>query len=413
MSDQRFVIVGAGLAGAKAAQELRERGFDGRITLVGAEPDRPYERPPLTKDFLRGESDRENVYVHDGSFYERHEIELLTATRAAHIDPVAARLTLQDGHRLSYDRLLLTTGAEPRRLPIPGAGLDGVLYLRTLSDSDLLRARLSAGARVVVVGAGWIGSEVAASARQRGLEVTMIDPLTLPNERIFGAEIGTFYRDVHLRHGVRMLLGTGVEAFEGTTALTAVRTSDGRSIDCDFAVVGIGVRPRTELAAAAGAETGNGLIVDQGLRSSLPNVFAAGDVANAWHPTFKRRLRVEHWDNALHQGAAAARSMLGETISYDRIPYFFSDQYDVGMEYSGFAPEWDEVVFRGEHDSGEFIAFWIHAGRVVGGMNVNVWDVNEHVQTLIRSQRVIDPAVLRDPDTPLESLVEMVTTTHP
>ena len=410
MSKQTFVIVGASLAGAKAAEELRDRGFDGRVILIGAESERPYERPPLTKDYLRGESERETVYVHPADFYEEHEIELLAGSTVTAIDSAGATLTLEGGRELAYDRVLLSTGAEPRRLSVPGAELEGVYYLRTLADCDALRGRLDAGGHVAVVGAGWIGSEFAASARQRGLEVTLIDPLALPNERIFGPEIGAFYRDVHAQHGVELVLGDGVEALEGESTLARVRTTSGRAIDCDFAVIGIGVAPRVHLADAAGAKVENGIVVNHQLRTTLPNVFAAGDAANAWHPLLKRNIRVEHWANALNQGPAAARAMLGEPVSYDRIPYFFSDQYDVGMEYSGYASSWDQVVFRGEPDTGEFIAFWLEGSRVLAGMNVNVWDVNEHVQALIRSGRPVEPEALRDPNVPLESLAGELTT---
>jgi 3-phenylpropionate/trans-cinnamate dioxygenase ferredoxin reductase subunit len=405
MSKQTFVIVGASLAGAKAAQQLREQGFDGELVLVGAEPERPYERPPLSKEHLRGESEREKVFVHEAGFYEQQQIELITGRAAAKLDLAASQVLLDDGRSVGYDRLLLATGAEPRRLSVPGGELEGVLYLRTLADCEALGERLNAGGHVAVVGAGWIGSEVAASARQKGLEVTLIDPLALPNERIFGEEIGAFYRDVHTGHGVEMALGEGVEAFEGAGKLTGVRTSSGRVIECDFAVVGVGVVPRVRLAAEAGLDTDNGIVVTEALESSAPDVFAAGDVANAWHPFYRRHIRVEHWANALNQGPAAARAMLGEPVSYDRIPYFFSDQYDVGMEYSGYATEWDEVVFRGSRDGGEFIAFWLKDSCVVAGMNVNVWDVNDHVQALIRSRRQVDPGALSDPDTPLESLI--------
>jgi 3-phenylpropionate/trans-cinnamate dioxygenase ferredoxin reductase subunit len=313
-------------------------------------------------------------------------------------------VTLDDGRAVHYDKLLLSTGAVPRRMSVPGADLEGIHYLRTLADSEALRKALDAGGRIAVVGAGWIGSEVAASARQKGLDVTLIDPLALPNERIFGPEIGSVYRDVHARHGVELALGEGVEAFEGHGRVSGVRTSRGRTIECDLAVVGIGAIPSVELARDAGLEVENGVVVDAKLQSSAPNVFAAGDVANAWHPHFGRRIRVEHWANALNQGPAAARSMLGEHVSYERIPYFFSDQYEIGMEYSGFATDWDEVVFRGDRDGGEFVAFWLKDDRVLAGMNVNVWDVNAHVQALIRAGRPVDAAALRDPDTPLEAL---------
>jgi 3-phenylpropionate/trans-cinnamate dioxygenase ferredoxin reductase component len=405
MSEQTFIIVGASLAGAKAVEELRGRGFDGRIVLIGAEPERPYERPPLTKDYLRGESPREKAYVHEANFYAEHEIDLLTSTTVTALDPGASRITLADGHELGFDRLLLTTGAEPRRIAIPGADLQGVHYLRSLADCDQLRQRIGAGGHAVVVGAGWIGSEFAASARQRGLEVTVIDPVALPNERLFGPEIGAFYRDVHAQHGVELLLGDGVESFEGDGAVARVRTAGGRAVNCDFVVVGIGVVPRVGLAEKAGLAVDNGVIVDERLQSSVHHVFAAGDIARAMHPTFGERIRVEHWANALHQGPAAARAMLGEPVSFDRTPYFFSDQYDVGMEYSGYAPHWDKVVFRGSRDDGEFIAFWLQDDRVIAGMNVNVWNVNEQVQALIRSRQAVDLAALTDPDTPLDSLM--------
>ena len=405
MSKQTFVIAGASLAGAKAAQELRERGFDGRVVLIGTEPERPYERPPLTKDYLRGESEREKAYVHAADYYEQHEIELMTGTTVTAIDPDASTVKLDGGRELAYDRLVLTTGSEPRRIEVPGAELEGIYYMRSLADCDVLRRRLDDSGRVAVVGAGWIGSEFAASARQLGLDVTVIDPLALPNERIFGAEVGGFYRDVHVQHGVEMLLGQGVEAFEGDGAVGRVRTSGGKVVECDFAVVGIGITPRTGLAADAGLAVDNGVVANERLETSAPGIFAAGDLASAWHPFYEHHIRVEHWANALNQGPAAARAMLGEDVSFDRIPYFFSDQYDVGMEYSGYATSWDEVVFRGDRGAGEFIAFWLSDGRVVGGMNVNVWDVNQHVQELIRSRRQIDVAALTDVDTPLDSLV--------
>ena len=405
MSAKRvFLIVGASLAGAKAAEELRTQGFDGRVVLIGAEPERPYERPPLTKDYLRGESEREKAYVHPDGFYAQQEIELETGVTVTGIEPGASRVTLDDGRVFGYDKLLLATGAEPRRLHIPGADLDRVCYLRSLADCDLLRAQLDAGGRVVVVGAGWIGSEFAASARQRGLEVTVIDPQPLPSERIFGRDVAAFYRDVHAQHGIEFLLGEGVEAFEGHGAVARVRTASGRLVECDFAVVGIGVVPRTGLASAAGLEVNNGIVTDANLQASAPGIFAAGDVANAWHPFYHRRIRVEHWANALNQGPAAARAMLGDRSGYDHIPYFYSDQYDVGMEYSGHAPEWDEVVFRGDRAGGEFIAFWLRGGCVAAGMNVNVWDVNDAVQSLIRRGAPVDTARLANPEIPLDEV---------
>jgi 3-phenylpropionate/trans-cinnamate dioxygenase ferredoxin reductase component len=400
-AEQTYVIVGASVAGAKAAETLRAEGFEGRVVLVGAEAKRPYERPPLSKDYLRGEAGMEKVYVHDAGFYAEHDIELQLERRAVGLDTSSSELALDNDERLRYHGLLLATGAQPRRLPVPGAELDGVLYLRSIEDSDALRERLDRGGAVVVVGAGWIGAEVAASARQLGLDVTVLDPLGVPLERVLGVEVGTVYRDIHTDHGTKLLMGVGVEAFEGGTAVERVRTSDGRSLECDFVVVGVGVEPRTELGANAGLSLDNGIVVDDQLRTSAPAVFAAGDVANAYHPFYGERIRVEHWANALNQGPAAARNMLGGSEPYDRLPYFFSDQYDVGMEYSGFARTWDRVVFRGDPTSREFIAFWLVEDRVVAGMNVNVWDVTEPIQALIRDRVPVDDRRLADTDTPL------------
>ena len=403
-SDRTFVIVGASLTGAKAAETLRAEGFDERVVLVGAEDERPYERPPLSKDYLRGEVDRETVYVHPEEFYAEHDIELRLGRSAVSLNAAGSELTLDNGERVRYDQLLLATGAEPRRLSIPGGDLDGVLYLRSVADSDALRARLDRGGAVVVIGAGWIGAEVAASARQRGLEVTVIDPLTVPLERVLGTEVGAVYRDLHLDHGVQMLHGTAVEAFEGDTAVQRVRTIDGRELECDFVVVGVGVHPRTGLAAQAGLAVDNGILVDEHLQTSAPGVFAAGDVANAQHPFYGQPIRVEHWANALHQGPLAARAMLGHADAYDRLPYFFSDQYDVGMEYAGLARSRDRVVFRGDPAGREFIAFWMVGDRVVAGMNVNVWDVTDAIQRLIRERVAVDDRRLADADVPLEAL---------
>jgi 3-phenylpropionate/trans-cinnamate dioxygenase ferredoxin reductase subunit len=404
-TDQTFVIVGASLGGAKAAEALRAEGFGGRLVLVGAENERPYERPPLSKDYLRGDVGRETVYVHAEGFYAEHDIDLRLGRTAVELNTAASELTLDDGETVLYDRLLLATGAEPRTLTIPGNELDGVMYLRSIDDCDALRTRLDRGGAVVVIGAGWIGAEVAASARQRGLDVTVVEPASVPLERVLGTELGAIYRDIHADHGVRMLLGTGVERFEGGSAVERVRTSDGRTVECDFVVVGVGVRPRTELAARAGIAIENGVLADARLRTGAPGVFVAGDVANAYHPFYGERVRVEHWANALHQGPLVARTMLGHDDVYDRLPYFFSDQYDVGMEYSGHSTGADRVVFRGDPATREFIAFWLAKGRVVAGMNVNVWDVADTIRALIAGREPIDERRLTDPDVPLTMLV--------
>jgi 3-phenylpropionate/trans-cinnamate dioxygenase ferredoxin reductase component len=408
MSDidtRTIVIVGASLAGAKAAETLRQEGFTGRVVLIGEERDRPYERPPLSKGYLRGDEEVVKIFVHDANFYAEQGIELRTSTRVDAIDPAASEVILEGGERLPYDQLLLTTGAAPRRLTVPGADLPGIHYLRDLHDADRLAVAVGQARRVLVIGAGWIGSEVAASARQMGADVAMVDPGAVPLAHVMGPEVGAVFRELHARHGVELHLGTRVEAVVGTDVARGVRIADGEVIEADLVVVGIGVVPRTELAEAAGIRVGNGIEVNEFLETSVPGIFAAGDVAAAWHPALGERVRVEHWANALNQGPAAARNMLGAAIPYDRVPYFFSDQYDLGMEYSGFARKWDRVVFRGNPDDGEFIAFWITDGRVVAGMNANIWDVTGPIQGLIRSGQSVDIDRLTDPAVPLEDLV--------
>ncbi len=400
-----FVIVGASLAGARAAETLREEGFDGRIVLVGAEPEPPYERPPLSKEYLRGESDRAKTHVHPEGFYEQHNIELLLGRTVTGLAPDRRLITIDGGETLPFDRLLLATGAEPRRLTVPGAELAGVYELRDLHDATTIRERIARGGKLVVIGAGWIGAEVAASARQKGLEVAIVEQATLPLERVLGPEVGAVYRDIHLDHGVELLADAQLEAFEGRGSVERVGLADGRRIDCDFVVVGIGVTPRTQLAAQAGLEVANGIVVDEHLQTSVPGIFAAGDVANVPHPLFGR-LRVEHWANALNQGPVAGRNMLGRGEAYEHIPYFFSDQYDVGMEYSGHASARERLVFRGDPESREFIAFWLDGEHVVAGMNVNVWDVADPIQALIASRKPVEPGRLADPDIPLAELAE-------
>jgi 3-phenylpropionate/trans-cinnamate dioxygenase ferredoxin reductase component len=391
-----FVIAGAGLTGAKAAEALRAEGFDGRLLLLGDEAERPYDRPPLSKAYLRGETDRDSLYLHQDEFYATHDIELHTSTPVRSLDPAGRHVELASGERVGYDRLLLATGAAPRRLAVPGEDLGGVHYLRSRHDADTLAAAAARAEHVVVVGTGWIGSEAAASLRQLGREVTLLGPDTAPLARVLGPEVGRVYRDLHADHGVRLVLGTRVAGFGGHGRVEAVITSDGRTIEGDLVLVGAGAVARTELAEAAGLPVANGVLVDERLEAvGAAGVFAAGDVAAAWHPRYQRSLRVEHWANAFNQGPAAARSMLGIPTSYARLPYFYSDQYDLGMEYSGLAATWDQVVVRGDPATHAFLAFWLKDQRVVAGMHANVWDVTEAIQSLIRNGRPVDPARLR------------------
>jgi 3-phenylpropionate/trans-cinnamate dioxygenase ferredoxin reductase component len=402
--NRRFVIVGGSLAGAKAAETLRADGFTGHVVIVEAGPERPYERPPLSKGYLAGSDEREKVYVHPEGWYAENNVELRLNTRVNGLDRTAKQLSLESGEQMPYDRLLLTTGSVVRRLDVPGADLDGVHYLRELADSDAIKAEREEGKRLVVIGAGWIGLEVAATARQHGAVVTVIETLALPLQRVLGDEVAQVFADLHREHGVDLRLNSGVDAILGEGGrVSGVRLTDGTELPADAVLVGVGIRPATELAEAAGLEVDNGVLVDQGLRTADPDVFAAGDVANAFNPLFGERLRVEHWANALNGGVAAAKSMLGEDVVYDRVPYFFSDQYDLGMEYSGYAPSgaYDRVVFRGSKAGREFVAFWLSDRRVLAGMNVNIWDVTDAIQDLVRSGRTVDPAKLADPSVPL------------
>ena len=385
---ETHVIAGAGLAGAKAAEALRAEGFEGRIVLVGDEPEAPYERPPLSKDYLRGESPREQARVHEDGFYADHDIELLTGTTVTDLNAAARDVTLSTGERLGYDRLLLATGSEPRRLSVPGAELDGVHHLRTFADSDAIAAALEPGARAVIAGGGWIGMEVAASARQKGLEVTIVELEDVPLSRALGREAGLIYARLHREHGVQLHTGVAVARVEGEGRVERVLLADGRALDADLLVCGLGAIPRTELAQRGGLAVENGVLTDASLQTSDPHVFAAGDIANAEHPFYGRRVRVEHWANALNQPEVAARAMLGKPATYDKLPYFFSDQYDAGMEYRGLAIGADAFEIDGDAEAYEFVAYWRREGRTIAAMNVNVWDVGDQLEEAILSRAI-------------------------
>jgi len=406
MSDgDGHVIVGGGMAGGKAAETLRAEGYDGRIVLIGDEPVRPYERPPLSKTYLRGESDFDQAAIHPADFYEAHAIELRESTTVDAVDVAASEVRLSDGERLGYQRVLLATGAAPRRLGVRGAELDGVHYLRTVADSDVIRAAVTAGSPVVVIGASWIGCEVAASARQLGADVTMVDQVSIPLVRALGPQVGAIYRDLHEEHGIHLRLGAEIRSLEGSGTVEEVRLEDGSAIPAGAVVVGIGVLPRTDLAAAAGLEIENGVVADQFLEATAPGVYVAGDLANAWHPLYGTRIRLEHWSSALNQGPAAARNMLREgSTPYEKLPYFFSDQYDLGMEYRGWAPTYDRVVFRGDVTTREFIAFWLDGGAVMAAMNANIWDQGDAIEALVAARPVVEPSLLTDPEVSLASL---------
>ncbi|MFG3123079.1 NAD(P)/FAD-dependent oxidoreductase [Streptomyces sp. NPDC048201] len=415
-ADQTFVIVGGGLAGAKAAETLRAEGFTGRVILICDERDHPYERPPLSKGHLLGKQERDSVFVHEPAWYARNDIELHLGQTVDAVDREARTVRLgDDGTLIRYDKLLLVTGAEPRRLDVPGTDLAGVHHLRRLAHAERLKGVLAALGRdnghLVIAGAGWIGLEVAAAAREYGAEVTVIEPEPTPLHGALGPELGNLFAELHREHGVRFHFGVRLTEIIGQDGMVlAARTDDGEEHPAHDVLAAIGAAPRTGLAEAAGLEladpaVGGGIAVDEHLRTSDPDIHAAGDVAN--FPLLGGRLRVEHWANALNGGPAAARAMLGQDVTYDRLPYFFSDQYDLGLEYSGWAPpgSYDQVVIRGDAGKREFIAFWVREGRVLAGMNVNVWDVTEHIQRLIRSGAAVDVEALADPHVPLADLV--------
>ncbi|MDR0341847.1 MAG: FAD-dependent oxidoreductase [Nocardiopsaceae bacterium] len=406
-AEPAYVIVGASLTGGKAAETLREEGFGGPIVLLGTEPERPYERPPLSKGYLLGKEEKSSVYVHDQAWYAEQDVDLRTGVTVTAVDPAAGQVTLDGGETIGYDRLLLATGASPRRLNVPGGDLDGVLYLRTVAESEHLGSVLRHGGKVAIAGAGWIGLEVAAAAREFGCEVTVIEPEPVALHRALGPELGGMFTDLHREHGVTFRFGEGLSEIRGSGgSAAAVVTSAGAEVPADAVVIAVGVRPNTGLAADAGLDISNGVTVDAALRTSVPGIYAAGDVADVFNSLLGRRVRVEHWANALSSGPAAARAMLGQPVSYDQVPYFFTDQYDLGMETAG-VPEpggYDQVVYRGDRAGREFIACWLSGGALVAGMNVNVWDVSDDIQDLIRSKRQVDTARLTDPDVPLNEV---------
>lgn len=402
-TDRTFVIVGAGLAGASAAATLREEGFDGRIILFGDEAALPYERPPLSKGYLRGEEGLEALRFRDEAFYVEHSIDLRRNVRVERLDLTGRTVVTERGVRQPFDRLLLATGSASRMLGVPGAGLPGVFHLRTIDDADAIRDAAGRAERAVVVGGGWIGAEVAASLRQLGLPVALVAPSSVPLESVLGQRVGSIYRDLHAEHGVELHMGERVASFVGGAHVRGVGTQRGALIKGDLVVVGVGVVPRVVLARNAGLFVRDGVVVDERLEAAR-GVFAAGDIAAARHPILERRLRVEHWDNAKRQGAAAALNMLGRGVAYDRLPYFYSDQFDLGMEYVGHASAADEVVVRGDPASREFIAFWLRDERPVAAMNANVWKVNGALRALVAAKRPVDRQRLADPDIPLTDL---------
>jgi 3-phenylpropionate/trans-cinnamate dioxygenase ferredoxin reductase component len=408
VSSQTFVIVGGGLAGAKAVEALRDSDFDGQIILFAEEEHLPYERPPLSKEYLAGKKTLSEFTVQNSDWYRDHDVDLRLTTRVSTLDPAAHTVALPDGATVHYDKLLLATGSASKRPPIPGSDAAGVHYLRTYDDAEALNSILAEGSSLAVVGAGWIGLEVAAGARQRDVNVTVVETAKQPLMAALGETVGKVFATLHREHGVDLRLQAQVDEIstaDGTA--TGLTMRDGSTVAADAVLVAVGAKPNIELAGQAGLSMGDGgVLVDASLRSSDPDIYAVGDIAAAEHPLFATRIRTEHWANALKQPAVAVAGMLGKPGEYAELPYFFTDQYDLGMEYVGHAPSFDRVVFRGDVAGREFVAFWLDAdNRVLAGMNVNIWDVLDDVKALIRSRTPVDADRLADPQSPLSDLM--------
>ena len=401
---QTIAIVGANVGGGRAAEALRQEGFDGRIVLIGAEPERPYERPPLSKELLWGTAEEERLYLRPEAYYAEQQIELWLGVRATGLDPAARHLQLADGRSLPYDKLLIATGAAPRWLQVPGADLDGILVLRTLADARALRRRIEGARRVVVVGAGFIGAEVAASCRRAGLEVVALEAAAVPLERALGSEVGQIYAEIHRAHGVDLRTNEALAGFRGQGKVEQVLGTSGAAFECDFALVGVGVRPECGWLEGSGVALENGVLVDELCRTNVPEVYTAGDVANWWHPRLGERLRVEHYDNAQNQGVAAARSMLGRGDPYGPVPFFWSDQYGLNLQYVGHASGHDEVVLRGSVEDGSWSAFYLRDGRLRAALGVNRYRDVSAARQLIARQAPVEARQLADEGTDLRAL---------
>ncbi|KDA04846.1 pyridine nucleotide-disulfide oxidoreductase [Microbacterium sp. CH12i] len=405
---QNVIVIGGGLAAGKTAEALRQDGYEGAVTLIAAENHLPYERPSLSKDYLFGRTEFDDALVHSADWYQDHDITVRQGVTATAIDIAGHTVTLGDGSTLPYDKLVLATGSIARHLPLPGADADGIHYLRTVEESDAIRATFGQGKRLVLIGGGWIGLEVAAAARASDTTVTILEGGKLPLLRVLGDEIAQVFADLHTANGVD--LRTDVQIAEITTEhgrATGVRLADGEGVPADAIVIGIGVSPEVEIAKAAGIAVDNGVLVDAALRTSDPDVFAVGDIANHQHPILGQRVRVEHWATALNQPAAAVSALLGNDTEYTELPYFYSDQYDLGCEYIGYASpgSYDRVVIRGSLAKREFVAFWLDAeNRILAAMNVNVWDVIDQIKPLIASHASVDPERLMDPEIPYAQL---------
>jgi 3-phenylpropionate/trans-cinnamate dioxygenase ferredoxin reductase component len=401
---QTMVVVGANLAGGAAVSTLREEGFEGRVVLIGDEPDPPFERPPLSKEYLRGEKEFEATLLRPPVWYEESSVDLRLGQRANRIDPASRLVELEGGESVAYDRLLIATGGRNRRLQVPGHDLEGIFELRTRADADRIRAEAGPGRRAVVVGAGFIGCEVAASLRQMGVEVEVVEIFDAPLLRVVGSEVGKVYEGIHRDHGVTFHFRDDVASFEGRGKVEEVVTRRGARIGCDFVVVGIGIVPSTDLVDETPVQVENGIVVDEFCRTNVDVIYAAGDVANHHHPVFGRRIRVEHWDNALKQGANAARNMMGRGEVFEDPHWFWSDQYEFNLQYVGFASDWDQFVVRGSLDERDFLGFYLKEGLVQAAIGVNRGKEVRRAAAVIRRRRLVDPGALRDEDVDVRKL---------
>ena len=402
---QQFVIVGANLAGGIAAITLREEGFDGEIVLIGAEPYPPYERPPLSKEYLQGKKPFEEALLKPDSFYVDHNIHTQFGVRATRIDTREQVVELEDGDRVPYHKVLVTTGVRNRRLRVPGADLEGIYELRTVADSDRIRVESRGGQRAVIAGMGFIGCEVAASLRYHGVDVTVVEFFKTPLFRVLGEQVGRVFEAFHREQGVQMFFEESVAAFEGTRRVQRVVTSTGRRLECDFVVVGVGVEPVTDIVAGSGVKIENGIVVDEYCQTNVEGIYAAGDVANHFHPVFGRLIRVEHWQNAIHQGRAAARSMIGKREPYEDVHWFWSDQYNYNVQYAGFHGGWDDLVVRGSLDERNGVVFYMQEQRIAAAVAFNRGRDVQRVMPLIKARVQVDPATLRDENVDLRSLM--------
>ncbi len=408
-----YVIVGASLAGATAAITLREQGADGTVTLIGREHEPPYERPPLSKAYLRGDAPFEKALVRPATFYADHRIDTIFGTRATRIDPAARTIELEDHRQVPFDAVLIATGGRNRQVSIPGRDLEGIYGLRTVEDANRIRAEMVPGRRAVVVGMGFIGSEVAASLRQKGLEVVAIDPSKTPLFRVLGEAVGHTIAELHRAQGVGTIFEDSVTAFEGTVRVSAVVTKGGLRVPCDFVVVGIGIDPAVEMLEGSGIHVDNGVVVDEYCESNVSGIYAAGDIANHYHPVFGRLIRVEHWQNAIKQGAAAARNMLGMRVPYDEVPWFWSDQYNANLQYAGFHTTFEQLVVRGRLDSDSFLACYINEGRIDAAVGLNRGKDVRRVMSLIKVRRAVNLKDLQDESVDLRSVHDDVQPSSP